>query len=111
MPCALLGEAPTRGARALALGLGLQRGRILRGVVEAAQHAVGGAPLDGRAADLPDQAAHVLGGKVLAKCEPDSRLIDSSIKVPPRSFAPDMSPICASFGPILTHETWMFVIQ
>ncbi len=46
--------------------LGLERRRILRGVVEAAQDLVGGAALDGRAAHLADQPPHLLGGQVLA---------------------------------------------
>ena len=104
------GEAPARRARELALDLRLERRRILRRVVEAAQDLVGGAALDRRAADLADQAAHLLGRAGSRRgCEPDSRLIDSSISVPPKSLAPDEQRRAApSFGPIFTHDIWTF---
>src|SRR3989304_2411330 len=35
----------------------------------------------------------------------------SLMSVPMKSLAPALRPIWASFGPSLTHETWMFLIQ
>src|SRR5947209_8269317 len=41
-------------------------------------------------------------------CAPADVEIDSLISVPPRSLAPADRSSCASFGPSLTQEAWMF---
>src|SRR2546425_9746418 len=41
-------------------------------------------------------------------CAPADVEIDSLIRVPPRSLAPADRSSCASFGPSLTQEDWMF---